>query len=112
MAQEIIRSSYDIDGVRVELIFNEEKQRFTVATRWVNLVHINIPFKTEKFKRIMMDRASAVFEAVCLNGATKEIARAANKIAANNDRVFFVSAAGYEREIIRKTYAAVAALAA
>ncbi len=101
--QEVIRSSFDIDGTRVELIFDEDKARFTVATRWVNLVHIPMTFDNQKWKRIAMDRASAVFEAVCLNGATKEVARIARKHASNIDRVFFVSSAGYEREVLRLT---------
>ena len=108
MAQELIRSSYDIDGVRVELLFDDEIGRFTVATRYVNLVHFPIPFKLEKWKRIMMDRASATFEAVCLNGATKEVALAARREATNNDRIFFTSAASYEREVLRKTSSALA----
>lgn len=105
MAQEIIRSGFDIDGVKVELLFDEEVARFTIATRWVNLVHLNVPavHNTEKWKRIMLDRASAVFEAVCLNGATKEVARVANIKAQANDRAFFTSTAAYEREVLRKT---------
>ena len=101
--QEVIRSSFDIDGARVELIFEEDKARFTVATRWVNLIHIQMAFDNQKWKRIALDRAIAVFEAVCLNGATKEVARIARKHASNLDRVFFVSSAGYEREVLRRT---------
>jgi len=109
MAQELLRSGYDIDGVRVELLFDEDSNRFTIATRWTNLAHLNVPavHNTEKWKRIMLDRASAVFEAVCLNGATKEVARIANIKAQANDRAFFASAAAYEREVLRKTALAI-----
>lgn len=105
--QEVLRSSFDLDGVRVELIFDEGYNRFTVATRWVNLVHVPIQFDNQKWKSIALDRASAVFEAVCLNGATKEVAHAARLIASKLDRVFFVSAAGYEREVLRQTSKAI-----
>lgn len=103
MATELIRSGYDIDGVRVELLFDDDIDRFTVATRWTNLVHFPIPFKNDKWKRIMLDRASATFEVVCMDGATKENARKARRIASENDRIFFRSSADYEREILRQT---------
>lgn len=105
MTQEMIRSGFDIDGVKVELLFDDEALRFTVATRWTNLAHLNVPavHNVEKWKRIILDRASAVFEAVCLNGATKEVARIAHNKAQANDRAFFTSVAAYEREVLRKT---------
>jgi len=103
MVQELIRSSYDIDGTRVELLFDESANRFTVATRWVNLTHFNVPFNGDKWTRITLERASAAFEAICLNGATKEVARVAKQKAIAIDASFCVSSAGYEREVLRQT---------
>lgn len=108
----VIRSGFDIDGIKVELLWDETRNRFTVATRWVNLAHFEVEFTTQKWTRISLERAAAVFEAVCLNGATKEVARTAKKAAASFDSIFAANAAGYEREVLRRTDAALAAAGA
>lgn len=100
---EAIRSSFDIDGTRVELIFDADKNRYSVATRWAFLAHFQVEWNTTKWQRIMLERASAVFEAVCMNGATKEVANVAKQKAVNADLTFFVSPAAYEKEVLRLT---------
>lgn len=36
---ELLRSGFDIDGTRVELLYDRKVDRYTVATRWSNLKH-------------------------------------------------------------------------
>lgn len=100
---ELLRTGFDIDGTRVELLYDRKVDRYTVATRWSNLKHFVVPFAKPKWTRIMLDRASAVFESVCLHGATKEVARTAAKFSARCDRTNFENGAAYEREILRQT---------
>lgn len=99
---EVLRTSYDADGVKVEFLHDEARQRYTVATRWVNLAHFVIPFPTERSKRLAHERASAVFEAVCMDGATKEVAMRAKRIAKAFYPSHCINLAGFEREVLRR----------
>lgn len=105
---EILRSGYDIDGVRVELSFDEAKGRFSVSTRYAHLAHLPVQLATVKWMRITLERASATFEAACLHGATKEVARVAKRCATAVDSVFCNGPSGYEREVLRRVNAALA----
>jgi len=100
---DLLRSSYDIDAVRVELLWDAQKTRFTVATRWQNLAHFPVAFSLQRVKRRALAQASAVFEATCLNGATKAVARIAKKQARSTNPSLCVGPADYEHEVIRKT---------
>jgi hypothetical protein len=100
--QEVIRSSFDSDGSRLELLFNQTKSRFTIATRWTNLVHIGFDFPSDSCKRLALARASAVFETVCMDGATKQAAQTAKKVAMRLFPNQCVSPAGFEREVMRR----------
>jgi len=99
---EVIRRSFDIDGSRVELIFDEGRQRFTVASRWANLAHIPIQGLRSHAKRVAHERASAVFEVVCINGASRNVAKAARRVAIGLRPGQFSLPAYMEREIIRR----------
>lgn len=101
-APELLRSSFDCEGTRLELIYDDARQRFTVATRWLNLVHIQIDPPTDRVKRLPLDRASAVFETVCMDGATKDAVRLAKKAAFSLFPSNCVNAAGYEKEVMRR----------
>jgi len=100
---EVLRSSFDIDGVRVELLLDEQKRRFTIATRWVNLVHIPIEFQSERVKSLAHEQASAVFETVCMDGATRETARIAKHAAMTVLPTKCINLAVYEREVMRRS---------
>lgn len=99
---EVIRRSFDIDGARVELIFDEARRRFTVASRWANLAHVPLQGLRAHAKRIAHERASAVFEVVCINGASREVARSARRVAMSIRPGQFSLSAYMEREIIRR----------
>jgi len=99
---EVIRRSFDIDGVRVELIFDEERRRFTVASRWANLAHVPLRGLRSHAKRTAHERASAVFEVVCINGACREVAKSARRVAMALRPGQFSLPAYMEREIIRR----------
>lgn len=99
---ELLRSSFDCEGTNLELIYDEARQRFTVATRWLNLVHIQIDPPTNRVKRLALDRASAVFETVCVHGATKDVALRAKKAALGLFPSSCAIAAGYEKEVMRR----------
>lgn len=99
---ELLRRSYDIDGGAVEMIFDEARRRFTVASRWANLAHIPVSGLRHHGKRLAHERASAVFEVVCMNGATPSVAQQAKRIAMTLRLGQFISAAYMEREIIRR----------
>ncbi|WP_443115460.1 hypothetical protein [Herbaspirillum seropedicae] len=101
MTQELIRSGYDIDGIRVEVLFDDEAKRFTIATRWVNLTHFDCWPHTERANRLALDQALASFEVVCMDGATKEVARRA-KAAARSIHPRQCTTGGYEREVLRR----------
>lgn len=100
---EVLRSSFDIDGIKVELTYDSGRRRYSVATRWAYLTHIPVPFDTAKWRRIGLERASAVFEAVCLHSADKVIALLAKKHAMALDPAHFNVKAAYEREVLRRT---------
>lgn len=70
MTTELLRSSFDVDGTRVELLWDEQRFRFTVATRWINLAHLGCSLPTDGNKALALAQASATFEAVCMDGAT------------------------------------------
>lgn len=103
---ETLRRSYDIDGAAVEMIFDEANRRFTIASRWANLAHIPMIGLRKHAKRTAHERASAVFEVVCLNGAEPAIAKAARSIAMKLHMGQFSCPAYMERELIRRFSAA------
>ncbi|WP_186057742.1 hypothetical protein [Burkholderia gladioli] len=103
MATETIRSSFDIDGVRVELLWDEARFRFTVATRWTNLAHFDCQFHNERNKALALEQAAATFEVVCMDGATKDVARRAKSAARSIHPARCISPAGYAREVLRRT---------
>ena len=99
---ERLRSSYDIDGCFVEMIFDAERRRFTVASRYANLAHIPLLGLRSHAKRLAHERASAVFEVVCINGATLDVAAGAKALAMKLRLSQFSCAAYMERELIRR----------
>lgn len=103
MQTEIIRSSFDIDGIRVELLWNEARFRFTVATRWANLAHFDCSFRNDRNKALALEQAAAAFEVVCMDGATKAVARRAKAAARLIHPARCIPRAGYEREVLRRT---------
>ena len=103
---EILRRSYDIDGAAVEMIFDEARRRYTIASRWANLAHIPMIGLRKHAKRTAHERASAVFEVVCLNGAAPAVAKAARSIAMKLHLGQFSCPAYMERELIRRFSAA------
>ena len=103
MGTELIRSSFDIDGVRVELLWDEARFRFTVATRWVNLAHFNSSFPTDRNKSLALEQACAAFEVVCMDGATKAVGKRAKAAARSIHPCRCGSSAGYAREVLRRT---------
>jgi len=100
---EVLRSGYDVDGTKVELTYDPGRRRYSVATRWQYLVHFSVDFDTPKWRRIGVERAGAVFEAICMFSASKIVALLAKKHAMALDRAHFINSAGYEREVLRKT---------
>ena len=105
MQTEIIRRSFDIDGVRVELHWDEVRFRFTVSTRWANLAHFGCSLNSERNKVLALEQAAAAFEVVCMDGATKDVARRAKAAAHSIHPARCISRAGYEREVLRRTAA-------
>ncbi|KVT81378.1 hypothetical protein WK59_18750 [Burkholderia ubonensis] len=103
METELIRSSFDIDGVRVELLWDEVRFRFTVSTRWANLAHFGCQFRTDRIKALALEQACAVFEVVCMDGATKRVAQGAKAVARSIHPRRCISPAGYAREVLRRT---------
>ena len=103
---ETLRRSYDIDGAAVEMIFDEAKRRFTIASRWANLAHIPMIGLRKHAKRTAHERASSVFEVVCLNGADPAIAKTARNLAMRLHLGQFSCPAYMERELIRRFNAA------
>ena len=101
MTHELIRSGYDIDGIRVEVLFDDEAKRFTIATRWVNLTHFNFWPYNARTMRLALDQALASFEVVCMDGATKDEALRA-KAAARSIHPRQCTPGGYEREVLRR----------
>lgn len=99
---EVLRSSFDIEGERVEFLFDQNRNRYTVATRWANLVHFSVGYGAVK-KRVAHERASAVFECVCMHGATETHAKAAKRAALGSTPSRCAGPAGFEREVIRRT---------
>lgn len=97
---EILRSSFDCNGGKVELLFDKNKNRFTVASRWQNLVHFE--FLGASSKRLAHERASATFEVVCFDGATKQVAKVAKKSAMRIFPSHCISNAGFEIEVFRQ----------
>lgn len=103
MTTELLRSCFDVDGTRVELLWNEQRYRFTVATRWVNLAHFGCSLPTDGNKALALEQASAAFEVVCMDGATRSVAEKAKKAARSIHPARCISPAGYEREVLRRT---------
>lgn len=99
---ETLRRSYDIDGAAVEMLFDESRRRFTIASRWANLAHIPMIGLRKHAKRTAHERASAVFEVVCLNGASPDVARSAKRLAMKLHLGQFSCPAYMERELIRR----------
>lgn len=99
---ETLRRSYDIDGAAVEMIFDEARRRYTIASRWANLAHIPMIGLRKHAKRTAHERASAVFEVVCLNGAEPAVAKAARRLAMKLHLGQFSCPAYMERELIRR----------
>lgn len=100
---EVLRSSYDIDGVKVELTYDSGRRRYSIATRWAYLAHFSIPNDTLRWRRVGIERAGAVFEAVCQQGATKVVALVAKRHALALDPAHCINRVGYEKEILRRT---------
>ncbi|ENZ77961.1 MULTISPECIES: hypothetical protein [Ralstonia] len=103
MTTELLRSSFDVDGTRVELLWDEQRFRFTVATRWINLAHLGCSLPTDGNKALALAQASATFEAVCMDGATRGSAQNAKKAAQSIHPARCISPSGYEREVLRRS---------
>lgn len=103
MTTELLRSSFDVDGVRLDLLWNEKRYRFTIATRWINLAHFGCSLPTDANKALALTQASAAFEAVCMDGATRSAAQNAKKAARSIHPARCISPAGYEREVLRRS---------
>ena len=102
MQKEQLRSSFDIDGLRVFLSFDDFMCRFEVHTRWVTLA--KFPFIGKTSKAVAFRNASATFEVCCLAGATVEVARNAKMVAERQPSInLFASPAetNFERQVIR-----------
>lgn len=105
--QEILRSSFDVDGIRLEFVFDCLRNRYSVATRYAFLAHFDAGI-SKISKRLAHERASSVFEFCCFEGATRENASAAKRYAQNLFPNRCAKGNGFEREVIRRATIAIA----